>query len=148
MICKEALDLIKSFEECRLTAYEVKPELYAIGWGTTNYEDGGAVKPGDVITQERADELLKTVVAMIEERVWRACRFRLTDNQLGALTCFAYSVRPGTFQQSNILAQVNRDPADLKLRRIWMYENVRPGSTYEKELRRRREQEVDLYFKK
>ena len=56
-----AFPLVREFEGCRLTAYpdpETGAEPWTIGWGSTTYGDGAAVKPGDRISQELANALL------------------------------------------------------------------------------------------
>lgn len=53
---KKGLDLIKSFEGCKLKAYKCVPteKYYTIGYG--HY--GKDVKPGMVINSKQAEELL------------------------------------------------------------------------------------------
>ena len=56
-----ALPLIRSFEDCKMEAYPdpgTGGEPITIGWGSTTYANGNRVRPGDTITQQKADELL------------------------------------------------------------------------------------------
>ena len=55
-------ELIKFFEGCKLTAYQCPAKIWTIGYGNTQYENGKSVKKGDVITQERANELFYLIV--------------------------------------------------------------------------------------
>ena len=52
-IGKEALEMIKRFEGCRLQAYKCPAGVWTIGYGHT-----AGVKQGQVITQAQADEYL------------------------------------------------------------------------------------------
>jgi GH24 family phage-related lysozyme (muramidase) len=146
-----ALPLVKEFEGCKLTAYpdpETGGEPWTIGWGSSTYGDGAAVKRGDRISQELAD-------ALLAGRLERDCRLltqcipgwaELTTNQQSALLSFTYNVGPAWFGskgfttitkvlQSGELEQV---PAALML-------YVNPGGPSEAGLRRRRKAEAALW---
>ena len=66
-INQEGIDLIKSFEGLRLEAYKALPteKEYTIGYG--HY--GSDVKKGMVISQARAEELLKKDLERFERYV-------------------------------------------------------------------------------
>jgi lysozyme len=51
------VDLIKSFEGCKLTAYKCSAGVNTIGFGNTYYTNGNKVKIGDKITQDEANKL-------------------------------------------------------------------------------------------
>lgn len=53
-LSQKGLDLIKGFEGLRLRAYRDPAGVWTIGYGHT-----GGVKPGQVITRARAEELLR-----------------------------------------------------------------------------------------
>lgn len=116
MITKPAVDLIKTFESCKLKAYECATSLaittkskkfFTIGWGNTYYENGNKIKQKDVITQQRADELFEFVLNEFEQDVKKLIHVELTDNQLGALVSFAYNTGMGNFGSSTLLKKVN-----------------------------------------
>jgi lysozyme len=116
MINKPSIDLIKSFEACKLKAYECPTSLafttkskkfFTIGWGNTYYENGNKIKQKDVITQQRADELFEYTLNEFEKEVTKLVRVKLTDNQLGALVSFAYNTGMGNFGSSTLLKKVN-----------------------------------------
>ena len=96
-INEAGLNLIKSFEGCRLTAYKpVASEKYwTIGWG--HY--GADVKEGQTITQSKADELLRADLSKYEAYVSNQyyCQITnsLTDNQFSALVSFCYNCGSG-----------------------------------------------------
>ena len=61
-ISKNGLNLIKSFEGCRLTAYKDSVGVWTIGYGTTSADKaitGTAIVSGLKISQATADEWLK-----------------------------------------------------------------------------------------
>lgn len=93
-ISNNGINLIKKYEGCRLTAYKpVASEKYwTIGWG--HY--GADVTQGMMITQERADELLKSDLTVYEAHVNRICNYLdLNQNQFDALVSFTYNCGSG-----------------------------------------------------
>lgn len=99
-ISKSGIDLIKSFEGCRLTAYKPVPtETYwTIGWG--HY--GPDVKQDMTITQEQADAMLVTDMAKYEvfvnDKAYVPVTDQLTQNQFDALTSFCYNCGAGNLK--------------------------------------------------
>lgn len=93
-INSEGLELIKSFEGCRLKAYKCPAGVWTIGYGHT-----AGVKEGDVITQSQADEFLKSDMAKYEGYVEKHCsELNLNDNQFSALVSFCYNCGVGNLQ--------------------------------------------------
>ena len=80
--------LIKSFEQCRLTAYRDGGGVLTIGWGHT----GPDVRAGLVITQEHADSLYELDIARFEEGVESLLTVQVSDNKFAALVSIAYNV--------------------------------------------------------
>lgn len=115
MLNSESISLIKSFESCKLTAYECPTSLalpktkkfWTIGWGNTYYSNKAKVKMNDKITQQEADDLFATTLAEFEKSVSKLVTVKLTANQLGALTSFAYNVGVGNLKTSTLLKKVN-----------------------------------------
>lgn len=97
------LSHVKTWEGCSLKAYRDVAGVWTIGYGST----GKHVKPGMVITQAQADELLKEDLARFERRVELAVKVPLTDNQFAALVSFAFNVGEGAFQGSTLLKRLN-----------------------------------------
>ena len=140
------ITLIKQFESCKLKAYQVPGDIPTIGWGNTFYQDNTPVKLGDRITQQQADELfawsLNTVFVPF---VAKHAPAWLNENQFAALVSYRYNVRPSTFLGSAILLNIYQK--DLQeLRQLWPVTTIRPGSKFERGLRRRRRAEVALFF--
>jgi len=87
-------DLVKAAEGLRLTAYPDPATGGApctVGFGHT----GADVRPGLVITEARAEELLAADLAEAAAIVTRAVTVPLTDAQFGALVSFVFNVGAG-----------------------------------------------------
>jgi len=107
---KRGIELIKSFEGLRLDAYPdpgTGGAPWTIGFGTT-----AGVKPGQTITKERAEELLREDVKRFEGYVDRLVKVPLTQGQYDALVSFVYNLGPGALERSTLLDQLNRGDYD------------------------------------
>lgn len=93
-IGNKGLDLIKSFEGCRLTAYRCPANVLTIGWGHTKN-----VYEGMTITQDEADRLLVEDVQVYANAVDRYnSRFNFTQEEFDSLTSFTYNCGVGSLQ--------------------------------------------------
>ena len=91
-ISERGLNLIKSYEGCRLTAYRCPANVLTIGWGNTKN-----VYEGMSITQDEADRLLVEDVQVYANAVDRYnSRFNFNQNQFDSLTSFAYNCGIGS----------------------------------------------------
>lgn len=90
-LSENGLNLIKSFEGCRLTAYKCLPTemYYTIGYG--HY--GSDVKAGMKITEKQAEELLlqdcKKAIKNVNSFM---SKYNFNQNQFDALVSFAFNV--------------------------------------------------------
>lgn len=145
---EEGISLIKKYEGCKLTAYKCPAGVWTIGYGNTFYEDGSTVKPGDKITQERADQLFRNILEKkFLEPIRKLIVSDINDNMFSAIVSFTYNVGIGNLKSSTLLKKVNANPNDQTISlefKKWVKSagKVLPG------LVRRRESESDLYFKK
>ena len=144
------LQLIRQWEGCRLEAYRCPAGKWTIGWGNTTMPDGRAVRQGDRITQQQADQAL---LSMLNQQVVPALAKTIphwelmSAKQRGALVSFAWNLgwrfygAPGfaTISQNLREKQWDRIPESLLL-----YRN--PGSSFEVGLRRRRVAEGRLWL--
>ena len=89
---KKGIDLIKSFEGCRLTAYKCPAGVWTIGYGHT-----AGVKSGQIITQEQADAYLASDLEKYERYV-EETGLQLKQNQFDALVSFAYNCGNGNLK--------------------------------------------------
>lgn len=146
-----ALPLIREFEALELRAYPDPlsgGEPWTIGWGATRYSDGRPVRPGDVITADQADRLLRqTVESTRTVQAARVPTWRLMSAaQKAALISFAYNLGDSWYGSEGFatLSRVVRDgdwpavPAALEL-----YRN--PGTAVEAGLLRRRRAEGRMF---
>jgi len=70
----------------------------------------------------------------------------VNDNQIGALTSFAYNVGLANLKSSTLLKMVNNNPNDKEIHLQFMRWN-KANKKVMKGLTRRREAESQLYFK-
>lgn len=148
-----AVALIKEFEGCSLKAYPdpgTGNEPWTIGFGNTRYPDGSKVKRGDVISQEKANEMLikevNTIAKFLEIKIphW----FNLNVNQQSALISFSYNVGQYWYNSvgfatiSNVIYSRlwSNVPETLKL-------YVNPGTSVTEGLKRRRVAEGKLWLR-
>lgn len=97
-ISKSGIDLIKSFETCRLIAYKAlkSEQYYTIGWG----HNGPDVKPNMVISQAQADRYLQQDLEKFENYVNQYCaKLNLNQNQFDALVSFTYNCGAGNLKK-------------------------------------------------
>lgn len=142
---KAGKDLIKSFEGCKLVAYQCSAGRWTIGWGSTFYEDGKSVKIGNRITQEKADQLFELIVGNFADKVAKEIKTILTDNQFAAIVSLAYNIGIGNLQKSTLLKKVNFNPNDPTIRAEFARWNKAGGKVLAG-LTRRRAAEAKLYF--
>ncbi len=101
------LELIKSFEGLRLTAYPdpgTGGEPWTIGVGHT-----GGVKPGDTCTEDEAMAWLREDLAAAEACLDAYVDVPITQNQYDAMVSFVYNCGCGNFKASTLLKLVNAE---------------------------------------
>ena len=143
-INKAGKDLIKRFEGCKLKAYKCPAGVFTIGYGSTFYEDGTKVKEGDVITQERADELFDVIISDFVRMTDALVKSDVTENNFSALVSFTFNVGTGNLSKSTLLRKVNANPKDPSIKAEFM-KWTRANNVVLKGLVRRREAEAKLY---
>ena len=85
---QNGIDLIKKFEGCRLKAYKCAAGEWTIGYGHT-----AGVKSTNVITQEKAEELLKEDLEKFEKNVEKYNdKYKWNRNEFDALVSFAFNL--------------------------------------------------------
>lgn len=107
----KGLELIMSLEGCRLKAYKLKGESnYTIGYGHSDK----TIKADTVITQAKADALLKEDLKKFEKYVENNTKFELNENQFSALVSYTYNRGYKGFRQlmdnTSIIAEL---PANI-----------------------------------
>ena len=137
------IQLIKSFEGCRLTAYKDANSVWTIGWGTTSADKavtGKTIKSGLTITQATADKwLIESIKQRYEPKVEKYEKiYHWNQNQFDALVSFAYNI--GSIDQ--LTNEGKRDKQTIA-RKILEYN--KSGGRVMQGLIRRRKAEHDLF---
>lgn len=141
-ISQQGIKLIAKYESCQLKAYKCPAGVWTIGYGHTK-----DVKQGDQLPSEQAAmDLLLNDMVKYEGYVNQCVKdgkisFALTQNQFDALTSFVYNCGPG-----NLQTLVKGRSADQVAEKMLLY-NKGGGKVLEG-LRRRRQEEHDLFLKK
>ncbi len=101
------INLITSFEDLRLNAYDDGVGVWTIGFGTTVYPSGIKVKKGDVCTAEQAKAFFTYDLKRFENAVNGAVKVKLTQNQFDALVSLTYNIGENAFKGSTLLKKLN-----------------------------------------
>ena len=131
-ISERGLAHIKHFEGLRLTSYFCTSRICTIGYGHT----GPEVKPGMVITEARAEELLRQDLEAAEKAVSELVKVPLRQGQYDAICDLIFNVGRDAIAKSTLLKLLNKGqygPAAEQLMR-W----VHSGSAVVSGLQRRR----------
>lgn len=101
------IDLIKSWEKFRPTAYKDVGGVWTIGYGHT-----AGVKEGDCITMDQAVIELQVTVTTVIEPVLNYCiTTPISQNQFDALVDLSYNIGTAAFAHSTLLRLLNsKDP--------------------------------------
>ncbi len=102
-INEAGLKIIKRNEGLRLHAYRCPAGVWTIGYGHT----GPAAKRGNIITEERADLLLRNDVAYFEDAVSGLVTVPLNGNQFSALVSFTFNLGEAHLAESTLLRTLN-----------------------------------------
>ncbi len=134
------IDLLKSFEGCRLVAYQDGGGVWTVGFGDT----GPDVVEGTVWTQQEADDRLAERLEGFEDCVNAAVEVDLTQNQFDACVDLAYNIGCSAFRNSTLVRLLNGGNTDAAAGQFirWSHDNgvLVPG------LERRRLAEKALFL--
>lgn len=142
-ISDKGIELIKTSEGCRLTAYKCSAGVWTIGYGHTT-----GVKSGATITETIAHNYLIDDIRMVETQLDRLCaknNVHLTQGQWDALVSFVFNLGIGALERSTLWRMVIANPNDKAIAaqfRRWVY----AGGKRQKGLVERREKEIKLYY--
>lgn len=140
---REGIELIKSFEGCRLEAYKCQAGVWTIGYGHTQ-----DVYEGKKITKEEAERLLASDLAKFEmgvRNILGSVANGMRENKIDALVSLAFNIGLSAFQKSTLCRLVKADSEDKAIAKEfakWVY----AGGVKSKGLVRRRKAEADMYF--
>ena len=140
------IELISSFEDTKLQAYDDGVGVWTIGIGTTIYPNGVKVKKGDKCTLEQAKEYFAHDLKRFESSVNNLVEVPLSQNQFDALVSLTYNIGSTAFKNSTLLKKLNAKDyagaADQFL--VWN----KGGGKVLKGLVKRRASERALFLKK
>lgn len=146
-VSKSGIDLIKSFEGLKLKPYLCSAKVPTIGYGTTIYPNGVKVTLKDLpITEQIAETYLAHDLIYFEKNVDAYTTDAVNQQQFDALVSFAYNCGVGNLKSSTLLKKVNANPNDPTIADEFKKWNKGGGKVL-KGLVKRREAEVNLYFK-
>ena len=137
---KKGIELIKSYESCKLKAYKLRGEkFYTIGWG---HSCDKSIAKSTVWTQEKADEQFLIDLAPREALV-RSIAIKkfphLNTNQISALVSYTYN--RGTHGLLQLI--INSSTIDEVASNIVIYWGS--AILYKKGILRRRKAEQQLF---
>jgi lysozyme len=139
-------DLIKQYEGYSDRPYLCPAGIPTIGFGNTYYPNGTKVKLTDKqITREYANEMLQFVADNFAKDVSKSIKSIISQNQLNALTSFAYNLGMTNFRNSTLLKKVNANPNDPTIKEEFLKWNKSNGKILQGLINRRRA-ESNLYF--
>ncbi len=137
---QRCLDLIKSFENCKLTAYLDQAGIPTIGYGST----GPGIELGVTWSQSQANMALVARCNAIGSILNGCVRPTLTQNEFDALVSLCYNIGQGAFRGSKLLKAINtRDEEGIK--QEWLSWDHIKGVVVQG-LLNRREAELELFL--
>lgn len=137
---QKGLDLIKSFEGCKLSVY-----LDVVGITTVGYGHMTNLSVGTSISQPEADALLLDDISKFEKGVSDLLPFQINENQFSALVCFAFNVGLQALKKSTLLRKLT-SKMDVKNIASEFLRWNKAGGKEIPGLTRRREAERDLFL--
>lgn len=133
------IELIKSFEQCRLIAYKPTPDdVFTCGWGSTQ-----GVTADTTWTQAQADLAFAADLERFEQCVSDALEVEVTQNQFDAMVSLAYNIGCNAFRNSTLLRLVNAGNAEAARQQFGRW-NKQKGKVLSG-LTRRRDHEAALF---
>jgi GH24 family phage-related lysozyme (muramidase) len=142
-ISQVGINLIKSFEGCRLTAYKVtsSEKYYTIGWG--HYASD--IRVGQTITQQQADNFLNQDLQKFIKGVNDCVHVPITQYQFDALVSLCYNIGIGAFQSSTLVQALNKHDYSGAASQFLLW--VHSGGKTLQGLVTRRKAEMSLFMK-
>src|SRR6188474_667394 len=102
-IGEAGIELIKSYEQCRLEAYlPTQKDVPTIGWGSTK-----GVTLGMVWTQEEADAAFLEDLDWVEKCVTSSVTEPLTQTEFDALCSLCFNIGCPNFKGSTLVKMLN-----------------------------------------
>lgn len=143
-ISQTGLDLIKKFEGLRLEAYRDVAGIWTIGYGHT----GDLAHEDSVITEAKAEWLLRQDVSWSERAVDDIVKVSLSQNEFDALVSLVFNIGVGNFQSSTCLRRLNNKDRNGAAMALQWFNKARIGGELQEVagLVRRRAAEAELFL--
>ncbi|MCK9289887.1 MAG: lysozyme [Acholeplasmataceae bacterium] len=137
------IKLIKEFEGFRAVKYVCPAGKLTIGYGHTRWVDELST-----VTEPFASYLLQADIIPIENHLNILLKgVELTQNQYDAIVSFSFNVGTTAFAFSTLFRLISKDPQDKNIPLEWR-KWIHAGGKQMLGLIKRREKEIELYFKK
>lgn len=135
------LNLIKQFEGCRLTAYDIGDGKITIGWGHAENKGSTNLVAGVTTwTQAQADKQLITDLKVYENAINSYFTRTFNQNQFDAMASFTYNLGAGIFAQDGWEKNASNSYITASFPNY-----INKGSAFEEGLKKRRQAEVNLF---
>lgn len=144
-ISNTALNLISKWEGFYSYAYRDPVGIWTIGYGTTKWPNGQAVKQGQTIKKDEAMELLRKQAQEHANTIEQYVKVPLNQNQYDALASFQYNLGRNILRNSALLKYLNARQWDKACNEMLLYCNA--GGKQLPGLVNRRKDEVALFKK-
>lgn len=120
---QRGIDLIKEFEGLRLQSYKDSAGVWTIGYGHTK-----TAEPGQSITKEGAENLLRLDLVTHNEPINRLVKVPLNQKQFDALSSFVFNLGGKNFANSTLLKKLNAGDYDGAANEFgrWIYAGGKP----------------------
>ena len=147
IVNQRAIELIKQWEGCKLTAYQDVAGVWTIGYGTTA-NAGVGIEPheGMTITELEATKLLHKTIDNFAPAVFSRITVPVTANEFGACLSLAYNIGLGAFAKSTVLRELNKGNKAGASAAFHMWNKA--GGKVVKGLAARRDAEIELFLSK
>lgn len=94
--------LIRKWEGCKLVAYQDTGGVWTIGYGHTK-----TAKPGMMISEEAAEELLRGDLEWVQDVLNSSVQVPINQAQYDVLASFVYNIGGTQFRNSTLLRKLN-----------------------------------------
>lgn len=142
--------MIVSFEGIELEAYKCPAGVWTIGVGHTGYVDGKKIAEGMTITSDKAYELLREDLKVVENYLAKqSFTEKLKQRQFDALVSFIFNVGVSAFETSTMRRKlcVGADEASVAAEfGRWVYGTADGKKVVLKGLVRRRQMEAEKFL--
>lgn len=95
----KCVQLIKTFEGCRLDAYQDQGGVWTVGYGQT----GPGIVEGTHVSQGVAEAMLKDTLSQLGNDIYDIIGWRCNQNQYDALISLVYNIGLEAFKKSKML---------------------------------------------